>query len=58
MPLKLLINVADILGHRNIETTENYYISSTEDSRKEATEIFDSSMKSKIIDEISKYKVI
>ena len=51
-------NVADILGHRNIETTENYYISSTEDSRKEATEIFDSSMKSKIIDEISKYKVI
>ena len=34
-------DVADLLGHKNIETTENFYISSTEDSRKYATEIFD-----------------
>ena len=27
-------DVADILGHSKIETTENYYISSTEESRK------------------------
>ena len=26
-------DVADILGHRNVETTKNYYISSTEKSR-------------------------
>lgn len=51
-------NVADILGHRNIETTENYYISSTDDSRKEATEIFDQAMKSNIIDEICKYELL
>ena len=51
-------NVADILGHRNIETTENYYISSTDDSRKEATEIFDQNMKSKVIDEICKYDLL
>lgn len=32
---------ADILGHSKIETTENYYISSTETSRKEANEILE-----------------
>ena len=32
-------DVADILGHRNVETTENYYISSTEKSRRLATDI-------------------
>jgi len=47
--------VADILGHRNIETTENYYISSTSDSRKYATEVFDKMMKSEVIDKIIKY---
>ena len=31
--------VADILGHSRIETTENYYISSTKESRKEASVI-------------------
>lgn len=51
-------DVADILGHRNIETTENYYISSTDDSRKEATDVFDQNMKSKIIDEICKYEFL
>lgn len=27
-------DVADVLGHKDIETTENYYISSTDETRK------------------------
>lgn len=48
--------VADILGHRDVSTTENYYISSTSDTRKNATEVFDNLMKSDVIDEIVEYK--
>ena len=48
--------VADILGHKDVSTTENYYISSTSDTRKNATEAFDNLMKSEIIDEIVEYK--
>ena len=50
-------DVADILGHKSIETTENFYISSTEDSRKYATEVFDNITQSKTIDKIIEYKV-
>lgn len=50
-------DVADLLGHRNIETTENFYISSTEDSRKYASEVFDNISKSETIDKIIKYKI-
>ena len=49
--------VADILGHKDVSTTENYYISSTSESRKNATEVFDKLMKSEIIDEIVEYKI-
>lgn len=49
-------DVADILGHRNVETTENYYISSTEKSKQLATDVFDKITKSEIIEEIIKYK--
>lgn len=49
--------VADILGHKDVSTTENYYISSTSDTRKNATEVFDNLMKSDIIDEIVEYKI-
>ena len=49
-------DVADILGHRNGETTENYYISSTEKSKWLATDVFDKLTKSEIIEEIIKYK--
>src|SRR5699024_5289719 len=45
-------DVADLLGHKNIETTENFYISSTEDSRKYATEIIDNISRSETIDKI------
>ena len=48
-------DVADILGHKNIETTENYYISSTNDSRKIANDIFDKITKSDVINKIIKY---
>ncbi len=34
-------DVAEILGHFRIETTENYYISSSLESRKKATELFE-----------------
>lgn len=50
-------DVADILGHRNIETTENYYISSSKESRKEACDIFDNLTKLKIIDKIVQYEI-
>lgn len=52
-----LRDVADILGHKNVETTENFYISSTDDSRKYATEVFDSIIKSDVINEIIKYEI-
>lgn len=51
-------DVVDILGHRNgnVEKTENYYISSTEKSRRLATDVFDKITKSEIIEEIIKYE--
>ena len=48
-------DVADILGHKNIETTENFYISSTQNTRKNATTVFDNITKSDIIDKVIKY---
>ncbi len=48
-------DVADILGHRNIETTENYYISSTTDSKIIANNAFESITHSETIDEIIQY---
>ena len=52
-----LQDVANILRYNNVETTENYYISSTNDSRKEATVIFDNVMNSDVINKIIKYEV-
>lgn len=46
-------DVADILGHSKIEATENYYVSTTEETLKEASEKFEQTVKSDIIDEIS-----
>ena len=47
-------DVADILGHSRIETTENYYISSTEESKREANDILEKVVQSDIIRKITK----
>ncbi len=49
-------DVADILGHSKIEATENYYVSTTEETLKEASEKFEEMVKSDFIDEIIKYE--
>lgn len=50
-------DVADVLGHKDIETTENYYISSTDDNKKNVSKVFDNVMKSDIINNIIKYEI-
>lgn len=49
-------DVADILGHSKIEATENYYISSTKETFKEASEGFGKTIQSETINEIIKFK--
>lgn len=46
-----------MLGHKFIETTENFYISSTEKDKKDVSDIFDNFMSSDIINEIAKYEM-
>lgn len=48
-------DVADLLGHRNIETTENYYISSTSDTKILANNAFEQTTSSETINNIIKY---
>lgn len=48
-------DVADILGHSRIETTENYYIFSTEESRKEANDLLERIMQTNVINEVINY---
>ena len=50
-------DVADVLGHKDIETTENYYISSTDESRKNVTDSYENSINLDVIDEIIEYKI-
>lgn len=50
-------DVADILGHKYIETTENFYISSTEEDKKDVSNVFDKFMSSDTINEIIKYEI-
>jgi len=38
-------DIAEILGHRRIETTEKYYISSTEKDKRLVTKSFEKSLK-------------
>ena len=45
-------DIATILGHSRIETTENYYVLSSENSKKYAVEIFDVQSYSEIINQI------
>lgn len=46
-------DVAQILGYSRIETIENYYISSTDESRKKANELFEKQLQSAIIEDIA-----
>ena len=48
-------DISKVLGHSRIETTENYYISSSVESRKEANDVFESVTHSEIISKISNY---
>ncbi len=51
-------DVADILGHKYIETTENFYISSTDENKKNVSDAFDREMCSNIIiEDIRKYEI-
>ena len=50
-------DVAAILGHSRIETTENYYISTSEEAKKEASNIFEKTVQSETINDIINYKL-
>ena len=47
-------DIADILGHRRIETTENYYIISSKETKKDISKKIENIMKTEIIEEIVK----
>lgn len=48
-------DIADILGHSRIETTENYYILSTEETRKEANNLLEKIIQANVIYEVIDY---
>lgn len=48
-------DVADLLGHKNIETTENYYITGSKETRKKACEAIEATIDSEIIKSIVNY---
>lgn len=50
-------DVADVLGHKDIQTTENYYISSTDDTRKNVTDSYENTVNLDVIEEIIEYKI-
>ena len=52
-----LRDIADLLGHRNIETTGNYYISSTEETKLKAINSLEQTIKSNTIVDIIKYDI-
>ncbi len=51
-------NISAQLGHKNIETTENYYISTTEDSRRKTVNIVDKLINDEVINDIISYKIV
>ncbi len=51
-------DVADVLGHKDIGTTKNYYISSTDETRRNVTDSYEKAMNLDVIDEIIEYKFL
>lgn len=49
-------DVAEILGHSRIETTENYYISSSTENQKNATKLIEKQIQSEVISNIINFK--
>lgn len=47
-----------MLGHKDIETTENYYILSTDETRKNATDSYENAINLDVIKEIIEYKIL
>ena len=50
-------DIAEVLGHKRIETTEKYYISSTDETRKNVTDSYENTINLDVIDEIIEYKI-
>ena len=50
-------DVADVLGHKDIETTENYYISSTDETRRNVTDSYENAINLDVIEDIIKYEI-
>ena len=50
-------DVANLLGHRNVETTENYYIRSIEDNRRNAVNEFDSKNTTDVIKSVIGFQI-
>ena len=45
------------MGHKDIETTENYYISSTDETRRNVTDSYENAINLDVIEEIIEYKI-
>ena len=52
-----LKEVADLLGHSNVETTENYYIRSIENNKRLAVNEFDSKNTSDVIKSVIGFQI-
>ena len=50
-------DVANLLGHRNVETTENYYIRSIEDNKRNAVNEFDSKNTTEVIKSVIGFQI-
>ena len=49
-------DISKVLGHSRIETTENYYISSSTENQKNATKLIEKQIQSEIISNIINFK--